>query len=167
MSVLTVWMLSALSAAVATAASAALIRTDGEAANRGASAGQPSADSTQRDLAISAGVDRTTVEVGDQLILTLTIEGEFSKAELQPFQLPKALVVAAQSRSTNLSVQAGAVKRSMSLVYVLAAQEPGKVRLGPFQVTYQGKRVLTDPIDIVIHKPVLQPSLEPHERFTL
>ena len=124
-------------------------------------------DADVQGLRLSAQVDKTTVEVGSQLTLTLTIEGEFAKAELQPFEFPKALPVVAQSRSTNLSIQLGRVQRSVSLVYVLLAKEPGTFQLGPFQVTYQGKPILTDPIQIVVSKPVLPPHLEEHERITL
>lgn len=131
-----------------------------------ASAKRDGATDTQ-GLHLSAQVDKTTVDVGSQLTLTLTIEGEFAKAELQPVEFPKALPVVAQSRSTNLSIQLGRVQRSVSLVYVLLAQEPGTFQLGPFQVTYHGKPILTDPIQIVVNKPILPPHLEEHERITL
>lgn len=158
-------ILSVVSAVVVPRAGGALVRADRKASQAGVK--PPVGESIPKDVKISAGVDRTTVEVGSQLTLTLTIEGELSNAELTPFELPKPLVVVAQSRSTNLSVQAGAMKRSVSLVYVLAAQQPGTCQLGPFQLTYRGTQVRTEPIEIVIRKPVLPPSLEPHERFTL
>lgn len=163
--VLTGLIFSLVSAAGVSHAWGARVRSTGE--RPPAEAKQPGRQSIPQDLKISASVDRTAVDVGGQVTLTLTIEGDVTNAELKPFELPTTLVVVAQSRSTNLSMQAGSVTRSMSLVYVLAAQQPGTCQLGPFQLTRQGTQVQTEPLEIVIRKPVLPPSLEPHERLTL
>jgi hypothetical protein len=118
-------------------------------------------------LQISAQVDRATVDVGDRLTLTITIEGDFAKAELQPFEFPKALEVVAQSRASNVSLRLGDVKRSVSLVYVLRAQEAGTFQLGPFEAVHRGKPIVTDPIQIVVNKPLLPPQQQEHQRYTL
>ena len=114
-----------------------------------------------------ARVDKTGVDVGSTLTLTITIEGDFTKAELEPFEFPKAFAVVAQSRASNVSLRVGDVKRSVSLVYVLLAQEPGTFQLGPFQLIHQGKPILTDPIEIVVTKPNLPPQLKETPRYTL
>lgn len=140
-----------------------LFGAEGDAAE----SGQDGANARRPNFSISAKVDKTSVEVGSQFTLILTIEGEFAKAKLQPFEFPQALQVVAQSRSTDLSVQLGSVKRSISLVYVLVAREPGQFQLGPYQVNYRGQPFLTDPIEILVHKPVLPPRLEERQRITL
>ena len=126
-----------------------------------------SAEPAKGALRISATVDRTTVDLGSQLTLTITLDGDVANVSLKPFEFPKALQVVAQSRSSNLSMGAGEVKRSVSLIYVLVPQEAGTFRLGPFQVVHQGKPVVTDSLDIVVKKPLLPPTLHEHQRYTL
>ena len=116
---------------------------------------------------ISAQVDKTELELGRQLTLTITIEGDFQTVELQPFEFPEAFQVVAQRRASNVAVELGHVQRSVSLVYVLVPQAPGKFQLGPFQIAHQGKAILTDPIEIVVNKPLLPPGLEESYRYTL
>lgn len=119
------------------------------------------------DLKFSAHVDRTEMEAGTQFTLTLSLEGQFQGAELQPIELPKGFVALAQSQASNVSVRAGLITKTLTLSYVLVAQEPGTFQLGPFQVRQNGQPVLTDPIAVTVKKPVLPPGLQPQERFTL
>ena len=126
-----------------------------------------SAPAWAQNVRISAQVDKTTVDLGTQLTLTITVEGDVAEASLQPVQLPDIFQVVAQSRASNLSLEPGGIKRSVSLIYVLAPQEPGAFTLGPFTVVHHGKPLLTDPIEITVTKPVLPPRLQPHERFTI
>ena len=116
---------------------------------------------------IAAVVDKTAVDVGAPITLTITIEGELNRSDLQPFEFPKSFQVVAQSRASNVSLQMGRMKRSLSLNYVLIPREAGTFQLGPFQATSEGKPVSTDPIDIVVNKPVLPPSTEEQPRLTL
>lgn len=117
---------------------------------------------------ISAQVDRTTLEVGGQLTVTLTIEGEAAHVELKPVEFPKPFQIIAQSRASNISVERGRLTKSISLIYVLMPTEAGTFRLGPFQMTSpDGQPVLTDPLDIVVNKPVLPPQSKPSQRFIL
>lgn len=118
-------------------------------------------------MQLSVQVDPTTVEVGEQLTLTITISGDIQRVELNPFTFPEAFRVAAQSRSTNLSMEFGQVRRSVSFVYALMALQPGTFELGPFAVHHQGKPLLTDPVEIVVQKPALPPKLDPSQRFIL
>ncbi|OGX13172.1 MAG: hypothetical protein A3I71_07630 [Omnitrophica WOR_2 bacterium RIFCSPLOWO2_02_FULL_63_16] len=119
------------------------------------------------DVQLSVQVDRTTVDVGEQLALTITVEGNVQQVELEPVEFPKAFRVVAQSRSTHLAMEAGQVKRSISLVYALTALEPGQFTLGPFEARRRGQSLLSDPLEITVNKPALPPTLEPSERFVL
>jgi hypothetical protein len=121
----------------------------------------------QPQVRISAQVDRTTVEVGGQLTLTITIEGDVQKIGFEPFEFPKAFRVAAQSRATNLSMELGRITRSISLIYALVALEPGTFQLGPFELIHRGETLSTEPLEIVVTKPVLPPTLKPSDRFVL
>ena len=116
---------------------------------------------------VAAQVDKTTVDVGAPIHLSITLEGDLQKATVQPFEFPQGFSVVAQNRTTNVSIQAGRMTRSVSLNFVLLARAAGTFKLGPFQVLYDGKPVLTDPIDVVVRKPVLPPGSEDHVRYTL
>ncbi len=116
---------------------------------------------------IAAQVDKTKVDLGSPVNLSITLEGDLQKTTVQPFEFPQGFSVVAQSRATNVAIQAGQMKRSVSLNFVLLAREAGTFKLGPFQVLYDGKPVLTDPIEIVVSKPVLPPGSEEHQRYTL
>ncbi|MBI3087823.1 MAG: BatD family protein [Candidatus Omnitrophica bacterium] len=116
---------------------------------------------------ISATVDQTRVDVGAQLTLTITIEGAFTNVNLKPIEFPQAFHVVAQSRSSNISLEVGGVKRSVSLLYVLMATEPGTFQLGPFQIMHHDTPLATDPIEITVNKSALPPKLRKQERYLL
>ena len=122
-----------------------------------------------QDLTFSAKVDKTTVDLGDPISLTITLSGDLSGIQLPALQLPEGFVVAGRSQSTNFSIRAGAMERSMSLLYVLIPQRAGTFQLGPFRIEHQHRNVQTDPIEITVKKPALPPSLKTPqgERFTL
>ena len=122
-----------------------------------------------QDLTFSAKVDKTTVDLGDPISLTITLSGDLSGVALPAPQLPEGFVVAGRSQSTNFSIRAGAMERSVSLLYVLIPQRAGTFQLGPFRIEHQHRRVTTDPIEITVKKPALPPSLKTPqgERFTL
>jgi len=121
-----------------------------------------------QDLTFTAKVDKTTVNVGDPLNLTITLSGQIEGIEVPPFQFPKEFAVAARSQSTEFSFRGGSAMRSLSLIYVLVPQQAGTFQLGPFTIQRRGKSVPTDPIKITVEKPVLPPHLRPEGgRFTL
>jgi len=121
----------------------------------------------EADLRVSAQVDRTTVEIGQQVVLTIALEGDLAQATLHPFEFPKPFAVVAQQRASNVSIGASGMTRTISLVYVLVPREAGTFHLGPFQVLHHGQSVETEPIQIVVKKPVLPPHLDQEPRFTL
>ena len=122
-----------------------------------------------QDLVFSARVDKTSVDVGSPISLTLTLSGDLVGVELPQVEFPDGWSVAARSQATNFSVRAGATERSVSLVYVIVPQQAGTFRLGPFAVTHHKKSLQTEPIEIIVKKSVLPPSTitRQGERFTL
>ncbi len=124
--------------------------------------------SDKSPVRVLAQVDTSTVDLGTPFILTITVEGDLTKVQMQPVKFPTAFRVVAQSQATNLSMPVGGrLNQSLSLHYVLVAQQPGTFQLGPFQVTHQGKPLLTDPIQILVNKPLLPPSLQEQQRLLL
>lgn len=121
-----------------------------------------------QDLTFSAKVDKTTVDVGDPIQLTLTLSGDIAGVELPAFEFPEGFSVAARSQSTNFSIRAGAMERSTSLLYVLIPQRAGTFQLGPFSLIHNKKTLQTEPIAVSVEKGALPKLLQPHgERFTL
>ena len=113
-----------------------------------------------QDLAFSAKVDHTSVDVGDPITLMLTVGGDLDGAKLDDLQLPEGIVVAAQSRSTSFAIKSGAVERSMNLTYVLVAQQAGTFTLGPFTVKQHNKDYQTEAIELTVQKSALPPALK-------
>lgn len=130
-------------------------------------AGGEQGEEGRQTVNISAQVDKTAVDLGSRLTLTITLDGDLAHVNVQDFTLPPGLQIVAQSRASNVSLGGGEVKRSVSLIYVLLAQEPGTFRLGPFQIIHQGKPVLTQPIEIVVNKPLVPPTRKDTQRYTL
>ncbi len=119
-------------------------------------------------LSFSASVDRTTVVINQPLTLTLTLHGELPRVE-QPleFEMPKPFLVAARSQSTNVSISAGTMQRSVNLIYVLVSPEPGTFSLGPFHLDVGGQAINTETISIVVKKPVVPPGSDRQPKVTL
>ena len=129
------------------------------------SAGVVGADAA---LSFSASVDRTTVSLNQPLRLTITLSGELPRFDAPvEFEMPKPFLVAARSHSTNVSIGAGAVEKSISFIYVLVSPRAGTFSLGPFHLDVQGKKMDTERISIVVKKPVVPPGAEQQPRVTL
>lgn len=121
-----------------------------------------------QDLTFSAKVDKTSVEIGDPINLTLTFNGDVSGVELPPPQFPEECVVAGRSQSTNFSIRAGAMERSTSLTFILIPQRAGTFQLGPFLIRRRKDEFKTEPIEVTVKKSVLPPQSQPQaERFTI
>ena len=122
-----------------------------------------------QDLTFSANVDKTSVDLGEPINLTLTLSGDLTGVEVPALTFPEGCAVAARSQSTNFSIRSGVMERSMNLLYVLVPQREGTFKLGPFAVTQEKKQFQTAPIEVTVKKAALPPTLKsaPGERFTL
>ena len=119
-------------------------------------------------LSFSASVDRTTVSMNQPLRLTITLSGELPRFDAPvEFEMPKPFLVAARSQSTNVSIGAGTVERSISFIYVLVSPKAGTFVLGPFHLDVQGTTLDTESVSIVVKKPVVPPGAEQQPRVTL
>ena len=116
---------------------------------------------------ISAQVDKTTVNIGTQVTLTITVEGDLDHVNLKEWKFPDALPVVAQSRASNVTIGQGQVTKSVSLTFVLVPQEPGTYQLGPFEASHEQTDVKTQPIELTVKKPVVPPTSPGTQRFIL
>jgi len=94
-----------------------------------------------QELSFSARADKTTLNVGDPLTLTITLSGDITGIEVQPQPV---------------------------LQLFHPPRDRGKFQLGPFQITHKGQTFSTEPITVTIEKPAVPPRLGPEGgRFTL
>ena len=120
-------------------------------------------------VSLTATLDRPQVDLGQPVTLTLSLSGDLTALKgLPKTPLPDSFQVVAQSQSSNFSVRAGVVERSVNFYYVLLAREAGTFKLGPFEVERkQGKPLTADPVSVVVRKPIVPPGSQPAERFIL
>ena len=121
------------------------------------------------ELTMSAKVDKTIVDIGTSITLTLTLTGDLSGTQPPATKFPDAFQVAAQTEATNISMHDGMVERSTSLVFVLMPTRDGTFQLGPFALIKGDRTIETAPIEITVKKPPLPPALkpDPNGRFTI
>jgi hypothetical protein len=119
------------------------------------------------EVKMSAQVDKTAVDLGTQVTLTITVEGDLDHVNLKAWKFPDALPVVAQSRASNVSIGQGQVTRSVSLTFILVPREAGTFTLGPFEATHDRTDVKTQPIEITVKKPVVPPTSPDTKRYTL
>ena len=120
-------------------------------------------------VSLTATLDRPQVDLGQPVTLTLSLSGDLTTLKGVPkMPLPDSFQIVAQSQSSNVSIRGGTVERSVNFYYVLLARDAGTFRLGPFEVQRKhGKPLTTDPIQLVVRKPVVPPGSQPAERFIL
>ena len=111
------------------------------------------------DVQINAQVDKTAVELGQTVTLTITLAGDLAGIELPPPQFPEGIAVAARSQSTSIAIRAGRQERSTGLQYVLVPQQAGTFTLGPFSVTHGKETLETPSITLTVTKSALPPGL--------
>ena len=121
------------------------------------------------EASLTASVDRLQTDLGQPVTLTLALSGDLTALTGVPkVALPDSFQIVAQSQSSNVSIRGGTVERSVNFYYVLLARDAGTFRLGPFEVQRKhGKPLTTDPIQLVVRKPVVPPGSQPAERFIL
>lgn len=114
-----------------------------------------------QDVSLTAKVDKTTVKVGDPVVLTITLSGDTPDAELPAPEFPEGFAVMQRSQAANFSLQGGQIERSTSLTFVLVPQQAGTFQLGPFHAKHRGRDVATEPLDVTIEPSETPPIPAP------
>lgn len=108
------------------------------------------------ELEFSASVDQTTVGLGEQFQLVLTVRGDMLSAPAPQLpQLPDFSVLgSSSSQSTNISIIGGQMKKeaTVSFIYALTANKLGSLTIPPAKLVYQGKEYASQPIAITVVK---------------
>ena len=113
---------------------------------------------------LELSVDRTRVEVGDQITLTVTLtaEGDVPAPELP---VPDGFDVIGRSTYTTqeLNITNGRVvtTRNNSFVYSLRATRDGSFRIGPAHVMYEGRRHESATARVNVAKRGVRPQTRP------
>ena len=109
------------------------------------------------EIEFTASVDQTTVGLGEQFQLVLSVRGEDMLSAPSPTLPPVPgldVLGRSTSQSTNISFIGGQLKKeaTVSFIYGMAAKQLGKVVIPPATLTYQGKQYQTQPIELTVVK---------------
>lgn len=105
------------------------------------------------EIDFSASVDQTTVGLGDQFTLTVTVQGQDMASVPRP-ELPDMpdfnLLGNSSSQSTNIQFVNGKMSKqaSVNFIYYLSAKKLGKLTIGPCRIKYKDQDYATQPIQI-------------------
>jgi hypothetical protein len=108
-------------------------------------------------LNFSADADRTTVGLGEQFQLTVTVEGTNIGGAPRP-QVPSMddfdLLGSTSSQSTNISFVNGRMtqQNSISFIYFLSPKRVGNLTIPAFKLAFKGTTYETQPIAITVTK---------------
>ena len=122
-----------------------------------------SSPSLAQDVTLQASVDRTRVEVGEQIQFTVVVESAQMGGLPQPHvPTPAGLHLSGSSSSTSMSVNfingAMATKRTTTYVFSFIAQNEGTYLLGPAQLTYEGKTIRSEQVRVEVVKASGRPK---------
>lgn len=102
----------------------------------------------------TATIDRSQVGTGEQFTVTFTVSGPDAMAA-QNFRAPdfgQLLVLSGPNTSQSYQIINGSMSGSIAYSYVLYARQTGKFTVGSAAITYKGKQLKTQPIQIeVVH----------------
>ena len=109
------------------------------------------------EIEFTASVDQSTVGLGEQFQLVLSVRGDDMLSAPQP-SLPAMAGIdvlgRSTSQSTNISFIGGQMKKeaTVSFIYALSAKTLGKVTIPPATLSYQGHTYSTQPIELTVVK---------------
>ncbi len=98
-------------------------------------------------ITMTASVNKTSLTMEDELVLTVTIDGATANVSPQLPSLPAFNVYARSSSKQIVNFHA-----TTTFEYVMLPRFPGKTTIGPVTLSYGNKIYKTDPIDITIYR---------------
>jgi len=106
------------------------------------------------DLRLEASADRTSLAVGEQLLLTIQIEGEVvGSLPVPPLPSHEGFDLRGIPRqSSSFSWVNGKVTSSKTIRYQLIAKSEGQYRIGETSVSFRGDVYTSNPLEVVVEK---------------
>lgn len=96
---------------------------------------------------VSASVDRNELHLGEQMSLSVTVDGD-QDAEEPILPAMPGFSVYGQGSSTQMKIMNGKVSASISYNYVLVPKQAGTFTIDPIQVPVQGQTYRTQPFSV-------------------
>ncbi|MFA5139770.1 MAG: BatD family protein [Elusimicrobiota bacterium] len=114
-----------------------------------------------QQFSITASVDRQTVPLNEQVVLTVAVSGD--QPSLPDPRLPSMpnFNVHSVGRSQNLSFINNRVSSTVEHRFILVPRLIGNAVIGPIEAQSGGKKVSTDPIEISVLRPSAAASPQP------
>ena len=109
------------------------------------------------DLRVEASTDRANLAVGEQLLLTIQIEGEVvGSLPAPPLPSHEGFELRGlPQQSSSFSWVNGKVTSSKTIRYRLLAKSEGQYRIGETSVSFRGDVYNSNPIEVVVEKAAL------------
>jgi hypothetical protein len=107
---------------------------------------------------ITARVERTSLAIDEQLVLYVTITGDFLKIPRPDLSQLQDFVVVSSSTSTQVSIVNGKMTSQGVFIYRLQPLKEGKLVIAPISVNISGQLYQTDPIEIEVFAAGITPS---------
>ena len=101
-------------------------------------------------LVVSSQVDKTRLAEDEPLTFSITIAGPIKTAPRVNIASLEGFQVLSTGQSQQVNVRGGAMQLAVTLHYLLLPAAPGRHRLGPVTVEYEGRRYETSPIEVEV-----------------
>lgn len=102
------------------------------------------------ELEIQAQVDRRSLGVGQELVLSVTVSGGFQSLPDPKVPDIEGFTVYPSGSSTSFSFVNGRVASSKTSRFVLVPKQEGTLTIPPIAVVHEGSEYTTDPIEITV-----------------
>jgi hypothetical protein len=104
----------------------------------------------QAQSPITAHVDRNSLAADEQLVLSVTVSGDFLKIPQPDISQLADFVVVSSSTSTQVSIVNGQMTSQGVFIYSLQPLREGQLVINPISVNVDGQVYLTDPINVEV-----------------
>ena len=105
-----------------------------------------------QDGTFTASVDRNNIGMGEQLQLTVTLNGSNGMKNFRAPSFNDFVLLSGPNQSTNMQFINGSMSSSISYTYILQPRAVGKATIGAATVELNGKQLQTRPIVIEVSK---------------
>lgn len=105
-----------------------------------------------QNIDFTASCDRTQVSLGETFTLEVKVGGNISNPPEPKLPQMNDFNVVSTGRMENVSIVNGKVSSAISFNYTLAPRKIGKFTIPPCTMTYKGKSIQTQPIEIEVTK---------------